>query len=348
MLVRKPPLLLPVLAGAYTLLTIYVSLHPLSGWRDSSVAPLAFVVGHWPRYVTTFDLVANALAYAPLGFLWAALLLHSRQPRMAFIIALMTAFAISLGNETAQNYLPGRVPSNIDLACNVLGAAIGAAIGVLRGGRLPALLLAWREQRCAPGIAGDAGLLLLLLWLLTQLNPEAFLFAGGDLRRLFGFDFASPFAADSFTVIEIVVVACETLAIAMIASSLAVHHVLLSPLVLIVLALALKSSALLLLMSGVRGMAWATPGALSGLALGLICWFSVALAAPRRRQLVAFLALLLAVVLVNLAPPNPDMAASISSWRQGHFLNFNGLTRLTTALWPYFALLWLLLARKER
>ena len=29
-----------------------------------------------------------------------------------------------------QNYLPSRVPSNIDLACNLIGAMIGAAAGM--------------------------------------------------------------------------------------------------------------------------------------------------------------------------------------------------------------------------
>ena len=45
-----------------------------------------------------------------------------------------------------------------------------------------------------------------------------------------------------------------------------------------------------------------------------------------------------ATVLVNLAPANPYLAASLKVWQQGHFLNFNGLTRLVAALWPFAAL----------
>jgi len=31
------------------------------------------------------------------------------------------------------------------------------------------------------------------------------------------------------------------------------------------------------------------------------------------------------------------MAAMLKLWQQGHFLNFNGLTRLLATLWPFAA-----------
>jgi len=46
-------------------------------------------------------------------------------------------------------------------------------------------------------------------------------------------------------------------------------------------------------------------------------------------------------VLVNLSPPNPYFAATLKVWEQGHFLNFNGLTRLVSAAWPFAALVYL-------
>ena len=52
----------------------------------------------------------------------------------------------------------------------------------------------------------------------------------------------------------------------------------------------------------------------------------------------AAMLLMAATVLVNLAPPNPYFAATLKVWEQGHFLNFNGLTRLVSALWPFAAL----------
>ncbi|MDE2584156.1 MAG: VanZ family protein, partial [Betaproteobacteria bacterium] len=69
------------LALAYTLLVIYASLHPFSGWRDLGLSPLAFLEAGWPRYWTGFDLTVNILAYVPLGFLLALALPTPFLPR---------------------------------------------------------------------------------------------------------------------------------------------------------------------------------------------------------------------------------------------------------------------------
>ena len=52
-------------------LVVYASLYPFDGWRIQGVAPLAFLAAPLPQYWTGFDLVANLLGYAPLGFLLA-------------------------------------------------------------------------------------------------------------------------------------------------------------------------------------------------------------------------------------------------------------------------------------
>ena len=57
---------------------------------------------------------------------------------------------------------------------------------------------------------------------------------------------------------------------------------------------------------------------------------------------------LFATVLVNLAPENPYLANTWQTWNPGQFLNFHGLTRLTSALWPFLALPWLMLLRMEK
>jgi hypothetical protein len=51
-----------------------------------------------------------------------------------------------------------------------------------------------------------------------------------------------------------------------------------------------------------------------------------------------------ATALVNLSPANPYLAQALAVWPQGHFLNFNGLTRLVAALWPFAAIVYLLAA----
>jgi hypothetical protein len=75
-------------------------------------------------------------------------------------------------------------------------------------------------------------------------------------------------------------------------------------------------------------------GLVGGIALAM-----VALWLPRTARLaLAAMLLMAATVLVNVAPPNPYFAATLKVWEQGHFLNFNGLTRLVSAAWPFAAL----------
>lgn len=343
-----PPRLPLYLAGAYTLLAVYGSLYPFTGWRDTGVDPLALLTAGWPRYYTGFDLAANVLAYFPLGFLWAAALLWRLPRPAAFVAALCLGAGLSLGIETLQNYLPSRVPSNLDLACNTLGVLFGALAGMrwghdlLDGGRLHA----WRERRFLAGQAGDVGLLLLALWFLTQLNPETFLFGNGNLRGFLGLTAPLSFQAGRFVELEMATVAAQTLAIALIGGRLAANHPVLLPLALIGAALVVKSFALMLLVESLHGFAWITPGTLGGLALGLVLWAGANRLGGGARQALAALALMLAVVLANLMPDNPYLEHTLRVWRQGHFLNFNGLTRLVSSLWPFLALPWLMLSRR--
>ncbi len=341
------------LAVAYALLVLYASLYPFAGWRDTGVDPLTFLGSGWPRYFTSFDLVANALAYLPLGFLWATVLVARLPAPWALVLVLLGAGLFSFGIEFVQNFLPSRVPSNLDLASNALGASVGALAGLrwgahlLDGGRLHA----WREYRFLGGVDGDRGLLLLALWLLTQLNPETFLFGNGNLRGLLGLPAAFDFDAGHFLELEMASVAAHTLAIGLIASLLAANHPALLPGAVFGTALLVKSLALLVLMKGVLvapwGVAWLTPGAFSGLMLGFVLWMGTLNLRQPERQALAAMALMLATVLVNLMPDNPYFEHSLRDWRQGHFLNFNGLTRLISSLWPFLALPWLMLSRRN-
>jgi hypothetical protein len=325
-------------------------LYPLSGWHDTGGDPLAFLVAGWPRYSTGFDLSANVLAYLPLGFFLVTTLAARLSGGVALSLAVMAGGFLSFGIEIVQNYLPSRVPSNIDLACNTTGMLIGALAGLrwgrnlLDGGRLHV----WREQRFLAGTTGDRGLLLLVLWLLTQLNPETFLFGNGNLRALFGLPAAFDFEAGHFIELEMATVAAHTLAIALIAGRLAARHPARLACAIIAAAVFVKSFALMMLMKGAQGFGWLTPGTLSGLMLGLVLWLGTLNLGLAERLALAAMALMLATVLANLMPDNPYLEDSLRVWQQGHFLNFNGLTRLTSSLWPFLALPWLMLSRRNR
>ena len=51
---------------------------------------------------------------------------------------------------------------------------------------------------------------------------------------------------------------------------------------------------------------------------------------------------------MNLAPANPYNTAAFSLWQQGHSLNFNGLTRVVSIVWPFAAMLYLVLLASDR
>lgn len=337
------------LAAAYALLVIYASLHPFSGWRDTGAPLLDFLAAAWPRYYTVFDLVTNMLAYVPLGFLLVPALHPRLRLGIAAVLTAVVGLALSFSIETLQHFLPTRVPSNLDLACNGIGALTGAALGMnwgralVDGGRLHAL----RMRLIVHGKAADFGLVLLGLWLLTQLNPEILLFGTGDLRTLLGLE-PLPYSAKRFLVIEAGVTAGGTLAAGLVAALLlrTPRHWVLG--MLFMLALVIRGFAGALLVSAAQFGHWITPGNMLGLACGTLLLLPALLLPRLVQQVLAALALFFTTALVNLAPENPYLAATLQVWQQGHFLNFNGLTRLVSSLWPFAALPFLMLPRGRR
>ena len=160
---------------------VYASLYPFVGWRVPGVGPLDFLVLGWPRYWTSFDFVANLLGYLPLGFLlFVAVVRSGRRAREAALLACAGGALLSLTMEIVQNYLPHRVSSNVDLALNAAGTAMGVAIGALlhwRGG-----IAQWQKLRDRWFVARSAGgLALLVLWPIGLLFPTAVPFGLGHV-----------------------------------------------------------------------------------------------------------------------------------------------------------------------
>ncbi|MGH8723764.1 MAG: VanZ family protein [Burkholderiales bacterium] len=333
------------------LLVAYASLYPLAGWRSVGLSPLAYLSGAWPRYVTAFDVTVNVAGYVPLGFLAIAALHPRVRGIAAFALAVAGAGALSLVLEAGQSYLPVRVATNLDVLCNIGGAALGAALGLrlaplVAGGPLER----WRAAAFLAGAEIDFGLVLIALWLFIQLNPAALLFGAGDLR-----DFLAPPEGrarrpEFFVAIEAFTTAANLVAVGLLLSALAapgrpVRGMLLG---VVLAALAVKTVAFAILMRAENVLAWLTHGAQFGLAVGIGAALA-AVAAPRTARLaLAAVLLMAATVLVNLTPPNPYLAASLKVWQQGHFLNFNGLTWLVSALWPFAALGYLIYLAARR
>ena len=325
----------------YAALTVYASLYPLEGWRAGGASPFDYLAAPWPRYVTAFDLGANILGYLPYGFLCTLALYPRLRGTGAFIVAVASALVLSLGLEAAQSYLPARVANNLDMLCNVAGAACGAWVGMLAAPQvLGGPLKRWRAGAFHEGAGIDVGLALLALWLFTQLNPATLLFAAGDLRDLLAAGPGRARAPEFFVSIEAFTAAANLVSVGLLLSALVRPPISTRRMfaALVLCAIAVKVAAFAILMRAEHVLAWVTPGAEIGLAIGIL----VALAAmslPRVARLaLAAVLLMAATVLVNLSPPNPYLAATLKLWQQGHFLNFNGLTRLVSALWAFAAL----------
>ena len=353
----QPSPLARYLLAAYAMLIIYASLHPFTGWRDNGVALLAFLSAPLPRYITAFDVVANLLAYSPFGFLAVLAFFPALRGAGAVIAACLVAAALSVSLEFLQNYLPTRIASNLDVADNAAGGFLGAIFGAAFSGQLlrDAGLHALRYRLFRPGGRIDLGLVLIGLWLVSQLNPGTLLFGCGDLRELLQGPTGELHTPDVFIRVEAGVAGANTVAVGLLAAALVERN---QPVRLIVIALlagafAVRTFAFGLLFSAQDMLAWVTPGAMFGVAAGTLVAI-IASALPRAGRLaLSALALTAATVLVNLAPENPYLIASLAVWRQGHFLNFNGLTRIVSALWPFCALVVLMLlagdrARRER
>jgi VanZ family protein len=341
----------PLSRGAcavYALLVLYSGLAPWRGWRDLGVGPLAFLTAPVPRHLTTFDLIVNVLGYMPLG----ALVVLSLHPRirgvLAVLMALLAGALLSGTIELLQTYLPSRVPSNIDLTTNSLGALAGGllaapfASSLIDRGRLADLRLRWFER--SPSVL----LLLVSLWPLAQIAPEPMLFGSGDLREALGEAVSAlggtwpsldpaEFGPAEFVLAEAFVVAAALLAVGLAFASamrsVAPRAMLLVGLLLATLAV--KSLAHGTLFGPERAIAWLTPGAYGGLAIGLLALLAASAGPVHWRPRFALLALAAALVAVNIVPVNPYFLVNMQGSRRGVLLNFNELASWLSTLWPF-------------
>jgi VanZ family protein len=338
------------LLAAYAVLVIYASLHPLSGWQGQGLSPFAFLTVPLPRSIWRFDVVTNVLGYVPLGFL-AVLAVHPRLRRgKALAFGIACSLVLSFVLESLQLYLPSRTSSNVDFLANAVGGIAGALLALpaaprlLREGGFKAL----RYRLFLPGAKVDFGLVLLGLWLLSQLSPETLLFGTGDLRELFQPPPGKHYPAELFLRVEAGIAFANTVALGLFLSCMTVRDRSARALfcALVALALALRWMAFGVLLKDM--LLWITPGGLTGLAAGCVIALACVSLPRTARLAVAGLALMGATALVNLSPGNPYMAASLSLWQRGPYFNFNGLTHIIAVAWPFAAMFYLVFLAADR
>ena len=347
---------------AYLLLIIYASWFPFSGWQNQGLSPWIFLETYsMPRYWTKFDAITNVIGYIPLGTLLVYALYPHVRKFFAFLIGATAGVLVSGTMEAVQTFLPSRVSSNLDFWTNSAGCTVGALIGVLTVRRLldRSQLQRLRQAWFAPH--ASQGLVLLALWPLAQIYPQNFLFGLGQILPILSdwlswaadaeIDLASYIRPDvvltveQYWLSETIITACG-----MVGASLTLLCLLRKPSPRALLVAAMIASAILvkalasaLLFAPENAFVWVTPGAEGGFLIGAIMLAGLGFAPHAAQRRVAVITLLLALVIINTTPANPYFVATLQTWVQGKFLNFNGAAQFLALLWPFFAIwfLWL-------
>ncbi len=327
----------------YLALLAWGSLYPLNAWRLPDHVEWGFLFAGLPRFITRTDITTNLLAYLPLGMLIAAALAPRMRLRLALFWALAAGAAFSTVMEFLQLFSPNRIASNLDILTNAAGALAGALLyGLLRTHRWPGrVLLAWRHRWFRPGTLTNAGLLLVMLWLLSQLSLELPSLVAGKLRA----GFVPFWEADirGFRPDAALIFAMEILVVGTLAQALLRREHAALP------AVALLGAAVILCKFAAAAILvkWTVMGRL--LSLEAVTGFAVGLAAllvtarsPGRHPAAVGGAFALSLLITLHAPATRAMEAALAApAAPARLFNVTGLAAMTATVWPYLAALFL-------
>jgi VanZ family protein len=350
-------------------LTVYASLHPFTGWRLPAVPLARLLLPPWSTYWTLFDLMANLMAYVPLGaLLCVAQLREGASPWRAFAAAAAAGALLSWTMELLQNLLPARVPSIADLGLNTTGTLLGAALAV--GARALGWVQRWEavRERWFHARGSGSALALLLLWPVGLLFPPSLPLGLGQVlprvnAALAEWLLGTPLEgwieapADQLWVPlspggEVMAIALGLLAPVWVAYSVA-HPGwrrlgLLAGAALLGFGATTLSTALNF--GPEHALTWVTTPVMPGIVLALLLAAPLAWLPRRGAAGLGLMAITALLAMVNQAPADPYFAESLQAWEQGRFIRFHGLAQWVGWLWPYGALAYLLgrvAARRE-
>jgi VanZ family protein len=336
-----------ILAGVYALAIVFASLQPFGDFLAPPDDAPFWLFSPGRVRAPRFDVIANLLAYLPLGA-FVALVPRRLKPGRRVALGAIAGFAMSFAMESLQAWIPPRDANVVDLVSNTLGALAGAAIAaaIARRPEARARLSRWRRGLFLPGVLGDVGVALLALWLAAQVNPAIPLFAiaydPAPERMLAGPAVETDAAA---VVIEAAESAFQVLGVGLFLALLVRHrrHAGAAVLLLIAAALLLKVIAAILLLKPGAWDGWLRPGISTGIAIGALSLLA-AIVLPRPAMIALCGVALLSSLLTPLVASDLLAARApltLFSWRYGHLLNFSGLTHTALLLWPLAAAAWL-------
>lgn len=363
---REPSVLARGILLAYLALIIYASLYPFAGWERMGIPLENYLFEPIPpRYWTGFDVATNILGYVPLGVLAVYAFYPSVRGFAAMLLAALLGILVTGSMEALQSFLPTRVTSNLDFLTNSTGALLGAIIGAFTYHQMleRSHLRRIRHRLFTP--EASRGVVVLMLWPLAQIYPQSYLFGNGQLLPVFSdwlsFWLDMPIdlsallrndmqpSATQYWLVEIVVTSCSTAG-----ALLAWFHMLRekAPRILLVFAmlaaaLAVKTLSMALLFKPQNAFAWLSEGAQLGLLAGVLMLAILMFLPSRLQRYLAIILLAISFVTINVAPANPYFVATLETWVQGKFLNFNGAAQFLALLWPLIAF-WFLLHSTHR
>lgn len=325
------------------LVLAYASLYPFHPLRlpANDASALFFR----PRYLVGFDLALNALAYVPLGAL-ACMVLRAAGDALprAILKATLGGAAFSLAMELAQLFVPFRVASFFDVAANGAGALAGALLftdPIYRAVTRPVGLA--RERLVIPGPWGDAGLVLLALWMLAQLNPALPFFEAGSIAA----GTAEPWQVEgSLLALQVIAVALSVCGFGLFACVIlnGPGGALRFTGLLLTAALWLKFATAAMMLKPTLAAEWVNEARVIGLAAGLLLFIPLRNFARRPRTYLAILLVLAGALFANIVGdyrPLDDLVR-LFNWPHGQLMTFASLTRYLHEVWPLAALVFLI------
>lgn len=344
---RRPRgLLARILAIAYLVVIAYTSLQPFRGWWIPPEEIRLFLSAPWPRYITLEDVLVNIGAYVPLGFLLArAFMVRFNSPR-AVLVAAALACLTSVAMETVQMFMPARIASNVDVLTNGLGGLLGALAAPLfaptRG--LGMRLARLREQWFVYGLSADVGLVLVCIWLITQLHPTAQLFGTGNLRDTFELPVWLIHTPQLLVAVEAAVAGLNMLGVGLVVFALTRETMprALAAAAVLGTGFAAKTFTSFTLAKAAGPFAWLTPGVVLGGLLSAVSLYGLSHVPRSIQWIVAFLSIAAAVVVINIGPENPyqTLPPQLLAGGATHFLSFSGLVRALSELWPFLVIIY--------
>ena len=321
----------------WALLVAYASLYPFLPLRLPAMEAVRGFFAVQGQVIRS-DVAFNIVAYAPLGMFACLYFRGLGDGKRAILKAALRGAAFSFSMEFLQLFVPNRHASSVDLVSNTAGALIGALAFAEPTYSLATRPLGeLREAHVIRGAWGDAGLVLVMLWLLAQLNPALPFFGAGDVGGLE--------SRIEIEILQATAVSMSILGFGMFASALLQtgRGSLRVTLVLLSIAVWLKFAAAPLLLQPHYRAEWVDEARVTGLLLGILAFVPLrTMARPGRIYLGIVLTLagaLFSKIFGNYSPV--EELVRLFRWPHGQVGSFATLTRFLHELWPFGAVVFL-------